>query len=244
MKLETHKTSSTDYTSTVANIYSNRKNKDTGFIAYRDLPELFKELYKDGHDRALDFGCGTGFSSNLLYEAGFNVLGVDVNENMLSQAINRYPNIEFIKMVHDQAFDDGKQFDLILCAFVLLEIPSLDGMIKLLKNLNSYLKNDGHLVIVTTSENFPKHDWKTAKNNLSENKNILSGQNYQVLDTVNNMVFSDFYYDDQSYRKAILEAGLNVKEFYQPLGKKSDNIEWTTEWDIAPYSIYICSHAR
>ncbi|WP_071394785.1 class I SAM-dependent methyltransferase [Bacillus tuaregi] len=47
-------------------------------------------------ERILDLGCGTGDLANSLYEKGVNVIGVDKSANMVEQAIQKYPHLEFL----------------------------------------------------------------------------------------------------------------------------------------------------
>ncbi len=49
---------------------------------------------KEG-ESILDLGCGTGDLSRKLFELGVNVIGVDKSENMIVQARNKFPEIEF-----------------------------------------------------------------------------------------------------------------------------------------------------
>jgi ubiquinone/menaquinone biosynthesis C-methylase UbiE len=233
------KSASTDYNEAIAAIYSGRNNRDTGYLAYRDLPLLLKNLGVGL--KALDFGCGTGFSSNILAEAGHHVTGADISTNMLSQAQTKYPSINFVKINEEKTPFQDAEFDIILSTFVLLEIDCINKIKETLIELRRIIKDNGHLIIVTTSEYFPKHNWLTGLNNIEKNANIISGQSYSVFDTKNNMTFSDFYYCDQSYRSAFTKAGFEVKKLLQPLGEVADEIEWSTELTIPPYSIYICT---
>lgn len=50
-------------------------------------------------EKVLDLGCGTGDLANALYERGVEVVGIDISENMVKQAISKYPHIQF--MVQD-----------------------------------------------------------------------------------------------------------------------------------------------
>lgn len=230
---------STNYNADIASIYGKRENLDTGMLAYRDLPDI---LSKNGHGlKTLDFGCGTGFSSQLLYQAGHQVTGVDINQNMIIEAQRQYPKINFQLLTNGRLHFNNNQFDLILCAFVLLELDSQKAMTSILSNLHRVIKKNGQLIIITTSEYFPKNNWSSALNNIEQNAQIVCGDNYQVTDTNNNMVFSDFFYSDATYRRILFEAGFKVEWLHQPLGLASDNIPWTLEWKLPPYSIYICS---
>lgn len=43
----------------------------------------------------LDLGCGTGDLTKNLFELGVKIIGVDKSENMIAQAIEKYPEIDF-----------------------------------------------------------------------------------------------------------------------------------------------------
>lgn len=233
---------STNYDAQIAAIYSQRDNADTGLLAYRDLPVI---LAKYGTQlKTLDFGCGTGFSSKLLAKMGHEVIGVDINPKMLNEAKKLYPKISFLEILPGRLPFETEQFDLILCAFVLLELDSTRAMVDILSELRKVINRNGRLVVITTSEHFPKHNWLSAQNEIERNSGLDCGDNYRVTDSNNGMVFSDFYYRDTSYRQVLTKSGFIVEELHQPLGQLSDKVAWTIEWELPPYSIYICSPAQ
>lgn len=77
-----------------ANLYDNKHS----FVSKygKSLVELLAP--KKG-EKVLDLGCGTGDLANTLYKYGGEIVGVDKSENMVKQAINKYPHIQF--MVQD-----------------------------------------------------------------------------------------------------------------------------------------------
>lgn len=50
-------------------------------------------------EKILDLGCGTGDLAKKLHDAGVNIVGADKSQNMITQALNKYPHIHF--MVQD-----------------------------------------------------------------------------------------------------------------------------------------------
>jgi trans-aconitate methyltransferase len=50
-------------------------------------------------EKILDLGCGTGDLAKKLYDRGVDMVGVDKSQNMISQALSKYPHINF--MVRD-----------------------------------------------------------------------------------------------------------------------------------------------
>jgi 2-polyprenyl-6-hydroxyphenyl methylase/3-demethylubiquinone-9 3-methyltransferase len=53
--------------------------------------------------RAIDIGCGNGATAQMLYEHGFDVIGVDLSESGLAQARSSYPGVSFFR---GSAYDD------------------------------------------------------------------------------------------------------------------------------------------
>lgn len=61
-------------------------------------------------EKILDLGCGTGDLAKKIAECGADVTGSDKSENMIVQAMNKYPDIKFIvqdatKMEYHEEFD-------------------------------------------------------------------------------------------------------------------------------------------
>lgn len=57
-----------------------------------DLVEL---LGAKKEEKILDLGCGTGDLAKKLHDIGVDVIGVDRSENMVSEALKKYPNVQF-----------------------------------------------------------------------------------------------------------------------------------------------------
>ncbi|HWO97251.1 MAG TPA: class I SAM-dependent methyltransferase [Bacillus sp. (in: firmicutes)] len=64
---------------------------------------------KEG-EKILDLGCGTGDLAKKLYDCKVDVLGIDKSNNMIMQAMSKYPYIEFLvqdatELVYKNIFD-------------------------------------------------------------------------------------------------------------------------------------------
>src|SRR5512146_3315912 len=64
--------------------YAKLEFANTYYLAYRDLPAIFRE-HVTGRN-ALDFGCGTGRSTRFAKQLGFQVVGVDIAPKMIAKA--------------------------------------------------------------------------------------------------------------------------------------------------------------
>ena len=82
------------------------------------------------HERALDFGCGTGRLTRALASHFTTAVGVDISERMVEMAREEntdVPRSEFVvgNGVDLSAFEDGS-FDFVYCNLVLQHLPDTD----------------------------------------------------------------------------------------------------------------------
>lgn len=222
--------------------YNHKPKQRTGYLGYRDLPEIIKR-HVNGK-KALDFGCGTGFSTKLLADLSFDVTGVDISERMLVQAKSLYKNLSFLKIGHSALPFDSCSFDLVLSTFVLFDIPNLTLLGSYLKETQRVLKPHGKFIAVTGSEYFHKNNWLTAKTNIENNRSLGSGSLFKTYSVELDLFFHDVVYLHDDYLKAFKEANLVFEALCQPFGKKTDGIAWQTEWDWPPFSIYVCDAGK
>lgn len=98
---------------------------------YRQLePVLWESLGElEGLD-VLDLGCGHGWLSGKLAEAGARVTGVDGSAKLLEKARAAHPEITFLQ--HDLSAglpDTDGTFDRVLAHMVLMDVPMLDTLV-------------------------------------------------------------------------------------------------------------------
>jgi SAM-dependent methyltransferase len=96
---------------------------DVGFRDYalRSTPGIL-EMLSDRQIQTglvLELGCGSGLSAEVLYQAGYQVLGIDISEAMISIAQTRVPTAEFR-----------------LASLFTAEIPSCNAVISIGECLN------------------------------------------------------------------------------------------------------------
>lgn len=100
----------------------------------------------------LDIGCGNGYTlSKIFMLSKKNLLqGTDINESLLKIANKRLLNKAKIIRGDIRVFNKSFQnkFDILLCQRVLINILSESDQKKSLKNIISYLKKKGKLIVI------------------------------------------------------------------------------------------------
>jgi len=133
----------------------------------------------------LDLGCGTGFSSEILIENGFNIIGVDILLDMLIKAREKRKNLKFSKYLSLILADINflpireEKIDNIISIsaynFIIHGKKNNGERIKLLndtaKYLNKILKRQGRIII----EFYPKDDQELTIFNNSFTNNGFKG---------------------------------------------------------------------
>ncbi|HLX52408.1 MAG TPA: methyltransferase domain-containing protein [Aquella sp.] len=90
----------------------------------------------------LDLGCGTGALTNMIANAGAEVIGIDASQSMIDEAKRNYPNIQFF-CADGQNFDLGRTFD------AVFSNAALHWMLepqKVIHSVNKALKPGGRFV--------------------------------------------------------------------------------------------------
>ncbi len=96
----------------------------------------------------LDIGCATGELAFNLAKEGAKVTGIDLNEDLLKQAINtnKHSNLQFQtgNMVDLETDFQAQQFDAVLCfGNTLVHLPTVELIQQMIKGVKSVLKPGG-----------------------------------------------------------------------------------------------------
>ncbi|MCI0415123.1 class I SAM-dependent methyltransferase [bacterium] len=213
----------------------------TYYLAFRDLPEIIAE-HVQGR-KAIDFGCGAGRSTRFLKHLGFDVIGLDISESMLTRARERDPQGDY-RLVPDGEVGiiEAGTFDLILSAFPFDNIPSLEKKVKLFRSLKDLLKPDGRIVNLVSSPEVYVHEWTSfSTKDFPENKKARCGDRVHVvmLDVEDRRPVEDIFWTDEGYREVYDQAGLKVINSHRPLGKETEPYTWVSETTVSPWVIYV-----
>jgi ubiquinone/menaquinone biosynthesis C-methylase UbiE len=107
-----------------------------------DLEKFIQHLPNNA--LVLDVGCAAGRDTALFSMRGFEVVGIDLSENLLEIAREKYPEIEFIKMDMRRLKFEDEIFDGIWANATILHLPRKD-VPQALSEFHRVLKADGIL---------------------------------------------------------------------------------------------------
>ena len=185
-----------DYVEEKADEYNNskwreRNQKRSTLLSFK---YLFDEKLRDNEENSLktedsalflDLGCGSGFSSEILVEKGFRVIGVDILSDMLLKAREKKKNYHYLQDLELILADinflplKNEKIDYIISIsaynFIINEISNSKSKMEILSNtaksLNKILKKKGRMVI----EFYPESEMDLELFNKSFVKNDFKG---------------------------------------------------------------------
>lgn len=236
------------------NVYADRARADayatldfpgTYYLAFRDLPSLISKHVRG--DRALDFGCGAGRSTRFLRGLDFDVIGVDIAEEMLERAREADPSGDY-RRVRDGDLGDlrSERFDLVLCAFTFDNVPTLEKKARLFGDLRAVLTPRGRIVNLVSSPEIYTHEWASfSTKDFPENRHAKTGDVVRIvmLDVDDRRPVEDVVCTDGDYRDVYRQAGLDVLQIHQPLGTAAEPYAWVSETTVSPWMIYVLKSA-
>ena len=224
-----------------AEAYAKLEFPGTYYLAYRDLPETILKHVKA--KKGVDFGCGTGRSTRFLYELGFEAIGVDISEDMISKAREIDPRGDY-RLMGDgdlSQLDDGL-YDLVQSVFTFDNIPTMENKVTLFKEFRRILKSDGIVISLVSAPEIYLNEWTSfSTKDFPENRDAKCGDTVKIIvtDIDDKRPVEDIIWPDEDYRETYSRAGLELIETLKPLAKKDEPYEWINETKIAPWVIYV-----
>jgi len=227
-----------------AGAYSTLQFANTYFLAYRDLPEIFAKHVTG--KRALDFGCGTGRSTRFLQALGFDVIGVDISEDMVRLARDTGSSGDYRLIPGDDFTGLGvEKFDLVLSAFTFDNVPGVMKA-KIFSDLGKLLTPSGAIVSIVSAPEIYTHEWASFSTaDFPENALAKSGDVVRIVvtDHDDRRPVEDILCTDDAYGEIFANAGLNAIQTLRPLASGSEPYAWSNETTLAPWVIYVLKRA-
>ncbi|HJD63271.1 MAG TPA: class I SAM-dependent methyltransferase [Rickettsia endosymbiont of Degeeriella rufa] len=129
-----------------AQTYSQLDLTGTGYLAFRDIPNIIKNHITG--NKVLDYGCGAGKSTIFLKSLGLDVTGVDINEEMIKIASSNDPVGIYNIITSGNILAEDNTFDLVFSSWVMMEVASKEELAKIAKEITRVLKNDGSFIML------------------------------------------------------------------------------------------------
>ena len=108
--------------------------------------KLTQKYVKSGGKSLLDVGCGTGHHASLLSKH-YQIVGLDLDPNILSVARKKYPKIRF-QQGDMKDFKLNKKFDAIVCLFSSIGyVKTKSGLNKAVQTMTQHLRSGGVMLI-------------------------------------------------------------------------------------------------
>jgi 2-polyprenyl-3-methyl-5-hydroxy-6-metoxy-1,4-benzoquinol methylase len=111
---------------------------------------VIKELKKHNVKTVLDVGCGVGFTTNLIAQAGYSVKGIDYNKELIHIAKKRYPYLKF-EVADASLYNKGK-YD----AIVVLEV--IEHLKYYKRAIKNWLNKNGIILLSTPNSKYSKKE--------------------------------------------------------------------------------------
>jgi len=236
-----------------SNVYDDKKRAEsydrleypgTYYLAFRDIPKILRKHIRG--TKAIDFGCGTGRSTRFLRSHGFDVIGVDISEQMLSLARQHDPDGDY-RLIPDGDLGGlaPNSLDLVFSAFTFDNIPTAEKKVHLFRMLNHLLKTTGRIVSIVSSPEIYVNEWASfSTKDYPQNRSARTGDKVFIvmLDVEDRRPVEDVIWMDRDYLKTYQESGLKVLEILKPLGKPDEPSHWKSETTIAPWVIYVLAN--
>lgn len=185
------------------------------------ISNFFYELGKE-KCRVLDLACGTGSIGICLSELGYNVIGIDLSEDMLTVASSKCDDISFIKGdMTDFSLDEG--VDCCVCSLDSINhLTSIELVKKCFDCVYSSLNDDG--VFVFDVNTIYKHNNVLDNNTFvfDEDDFFLSWDNENMGDNVVRILLDFFVFNGESYDRyseEFCERAYSIEELKSILDK-------------------------
>jgi len=221
--------------------YSQLQFPGTYYLAYRDLPAIIYKYVRG--KKALDFGCGAGRSTQFLQKLGFETIGVDISEKMISIARDNDGKGQYF-LIEDGNFNQffPRAFDLILAAFTFDNIPTWTKKIKILTDLSALINNFGILINLVSTPEIYINEWASfSTQDFPGNQKAKTGDIVEIINTAidDARPVKDILWTDEAYHQVYAQSGLRVIKKHKPLADGTEQYLWKNETMIAPWCIYV-----
>lgn len=137
-----------------------KKNKINEYVKYDKEKAIYGNIESNlifletcnvlnKEQKILEIGSGKGFLLNHLYRNGYDVIGIDIDQNLINEGKSLYENIPLQKASGDNIPFEDKVFDVVMSFDLFEHIKDSD---KHLKEVKRVLKDGGYYILQTPNK--------------------------------------------------------------------------------------------
>lgn len=192
---------------------------------YSLKPTLLELIGNVDNKKVLDIGCGSGYFTRVLKNAGANyVVGVDISEKQidLAKRIENEENLGINYYIGDiRRFKLKEKFDVVSALLVLHYAETEDDLDKMIKCASSHLKNGGIFAGIVNNFDFPIGGNKEIGALTRYVEEIRDGAKIKVeIYDINKNLATSFYifhWSKETYEKLFRKNGFDEIEWKLPM---------------------------
>jgi 2-polyprenyl-3-methyl-5-hydroxy-6-metoxy-1,4-benzoquinol methylase len=179
-----------------------------------------KELKKDIDEELsiLDIGTSTGSYAIRLVEEGYNVTGIDLNEEMLQECREKAKNtgvsLEILQMDMKDLNELDQNYDGIICiGNTLVHLSNLEEIKEVISNMYSLLNEEGRLIIqIVNYDRILEKDVKELPKIKREEFDLEFIREYKLMDNNKIDFKTTLKIEDKEFKNSISLYPLTSKE--------------------------------
>ncbi len=211
---------------------------------YLEAPALLKLV---GHDltgkKILDLGCGSGASTARLAKLGGDVTGIDISEELLKLAREKYPKIEFVSGDIENLQFNQNSFDIVTASLV---VHYLQDLSKLFKSVRKVLRNNGSFIFSMNHPMLSSHEKKYINEEKVYVLKPYFNKNKFSWTMVNKeMVMECFHHTFADVTNNLIDAGFQIARVVEtqpiPEGEKISKADYDRTMLYPSFIIYRCT---
>lgn len=124
------------------------------YLAYKESPyfgvwKILHEIPEPQNVKVLEVGSGLGYLTYSLKKAGFDVVGIDISQKVVSQATKEFGALYKQLDIFEYAKDTSDTYDYIVLTEVIEHVPK---PVEFIRTLLSLLNSNGKLIVTTPNK--------------------------------------------------------------------------------------------
>ncbi len=132
----------------------------------------FERKFNEKYVKILDLGCGNGRLHPFLKNFGYDIVGVELNEELIKEAKQKNPNVKYIQK-DMREIDFKEEFDVVLSWFTSLFYFSDKENREMIKRINRALRKGGLFIL----------DHAVWSGRLEKRASFIDENSYVILET-------------------------------------------------------------